>query len=148
MQINANKVLDICLKVWYKGANANDSHYHLEGYTKMYGSYILPEPTVATQDWVHRGYAMAFVQDALRMGWIAMDNLLCLLGVCALAYVCNFQTAFSISGFFSGITQKFLLIGGNLISLLVLFFFIFNECVNQWGLVVGCVNFPQCLQGV
>ena len=41
MQINANKVLDFCLKVWYKGANANDSHYHLEGYTKMYGCSIL-----------------------------------------------------------------------------------------------------------
>ena len=63
MQINANKVLDICLKVWYKGANANDSHYHLEGYTKIYGCSILPEPTVATQDWVHRGYAMALVYN-------------------------------------------------------------------------------------
>ena len=93
MQINANKVLDFCLKVWYKGANANDSHYHLEEYTKMYGCSILPEPTVATQDWVHRGYAMAFVQDALRMGWIAMDNSGWFQGVCALAYVCNFQTA-------------------------------------------------------
>ena len=41
MQINANKVLDFCLKVWYKGANANDSHYHLEEYTKNYGCSIL-----------------------------------------------------------------------------------------------------------
>jgi len=29
MQINVNKLLDFCLKVWYKGANANDSHTHL-----------------------------------------------------------------------------------------------------------------------
>ena len=86
MQIKSNKVLDICLKVWYKGANANDSHYHCEGYTKNYGSSILPEPTVATQDWVHRGYAMAFVQDALRMGWIAMDNSGWFQGVCAGRY--------------------------------------------------------------
>ena len=35
MQINVNKVLDIYLKVWYKGANANDSHYHLEGYRAL-----------------------------------------------------------------------------------------------------------------
>ena len=55
MQINANKVLDFCLKVWYKGANANDSHYHLEEYTKMYGCSILPEPTDGTHCWVHRG---------------------------------------------------------------------------------------------
>ena len=122
MQINANKVLDICLKVWYKGANANDSHYHLEGYTKMYGCSILPEPTDGTSGCVQGGYAMA--------------------------YVCNFQTAFSISGFFSGIVQKFLSIGGKLISLLDIFFCTFSLCVNQWGLVVGCVNFPQCLQGV
>jgi len=66
MQINANKVLDICLKVWYKGANANDSHYHLEGYTKMYGCSILPEPTEGTSGCVQGVYATAFVQDGLR----------------------------------------------------------------------------------
>ena len=144
-------MLDICLKVWYKGANANDSHYHLEGYTKIYGCSILPEPTVATQDWVHRGYAMAFVQDALRMGWIAMDNLLCLQGVCAWQIPrtdCELWLSCFSPSFFSGIVQKFLLIGGNLISLLDIFFLTFSYSVNQWGLVVGCVNFPQCLQGV
>ena len=125
MQINANKVLDIYLKVWYKGANANDSHYHLEEYTKNYGCSILPEPTVATQDWVHRGYAMAYTKNDCEL-WLS---------------------CFSPS-FFSGMAQEFLLIGGNLISLLVLFFLTFSLSVNQWGLVVGCVNFPQCLQGV
>jgi hypothetical protein len=104
MQINANKVLDICLKVWYKGANANDSHYHLEGYTKNYGCSTLPEPTEGTSGCVQGGYAMA--------------------------YVCNFQTAFSISGFFSGIVQKFLSIGGKLISLLDIFFCTFSLSVN------------------
>ena len=125
MQINANKVLDICLKVWYKGANANDSHYHCEGYTKMYGLCILHEPTIATQNCVHRGYAMAYTKND-----------------------CELWLSSFLSGFFSGIVQKFLSIGGKLISLLDIFFFLFNECVNQWGLVVGCVNFPQCLQGV
>ena len=119
------KCLTFTSKCGIRGANANDSHYHLEGYTKMYGCSILPEPTVATQDWVHRGYAMAYTKNDCEL-WLS---------------------CFSPS-FFSGMAQEFLLIGGNLISLLVLFFFIFNECVNQWGLVVGCVNFPQCLQGV
>ena len=58
------------------------------------------------------------------------------------------QDAFWFSGFFSGMIQKFLSIGGKLISLLDIFFLTFSLCVNQWGLVVGCVNFPQCLQGV
>ena len=90
-----------------------------------WGSPILPEPTVATQDWVHRGYAMAYTKNDCEL-WLS---------------------CFSPS-FFSGMAQEFLLIGGNLISLLVLFFLTFSYSVNQWGLVVGCVNFPQCLQGV